>query len=197
MSCVHPVAILSAVFWIVCSFCVFVSDMMGDQTVLVYSSIGRVIVLYVLISVSLVLPQCVVVRAFSIFSVGFARFSVFCVCCAYVSLGSSVSPSILGCLSVGSVVLFILSVSVVLYCAGSGVKSVVVVLFAFSLSWLFVVHSCICSKYGWTCSCAVSGFVCVESMVMSCYGTLCVLTHIITTRHNLIGSSLSKYYYMY
>ena len=141
--------------------------MMGDQTVLVYSSIGRVMVLYVLISVSLVLPQCVVVRALSIFSVGFARFSVFCMCCAYVSLGSSVSPSILGCLTVGSVVLFILSDSVVLYCAGSGVKSVVVVLFAFSLSWLFVVHSCICSRYGWTCSCAVSGFVCVESMVMS------------------------------
>ena len=74
VSCVHPVAILSAVFWIDCNFCVFVSDMMGDQTVLVYSSIGRVMVLYVLISVSLVLPQCVVVRAFSIFSVGFCPF---------------------------------------------------------------------------------------------------------------------------
>ena len=67
-------------------------------------------------------------------------------CCAYVSLGSSVSPSTLGCLVVGSVMLSMVSERVWLYCAGSGVKSVVVVLFALSLSWLRSVHSCICCR---------------------------------------------------
>ena len=42
----------------------FVFDMMGDQIVLAYSRMGLVIVLYVMLSVSLDFPQCVVVRAF-------------------------------------------------------------------------------------------------------------------------------------
>ena len=50
------------------------------------------------------------------------------------SFGSSVSPNILGFLCVGSFSLFICRVMVVLYCAGSGVKSVVVVLDVFSVS---------------------------------------------------------------
>ena len=88
-------------------------------------------------------------------------------CLLKVSFGSSVRPSILGFLFVGSVVPLICSDSVVLYSAGSGVKSVVVVLSAFSLSWFCFVHVCICSKYGCTFVCAICGFVCVESMVMS------------------------------
>ena len=44
------------------------------------------------------------------------------------SLGSSVSPSISGCVVMGSVVLSIRSLSCVLYSAGSGVSSVHVVL---------------------------------------------------------------------
>ena len=44
------------------------------------------------------------------------------------SLGSSVSPSIFGCVVMGSVVLSISSPSGVLYSAGSGVNSVQVVL---------------------------------------------------------------------
>ena len=55
-------------------------------------------------------------------------------CLLKVSLGSKVTPSILGSVCVGRVVPFICSVSVVLYSAGSGVKSVVDVLFAFSVS---------------------------------------------------------------
>ena len=45
VSSVQPVMVLSAVFCIVCSFCVFVWDIIGLQTVLAYSKIGRVIVL--------------------------------------------------------------------------------------------------------------------------------------------------------
>ena len=89
-------------------------------------------------------------------------------CLLKVSFGSSVRPSIVGFLCVGSVVPLICSDSVVLCSAGSGVKSVVVVvLSAFSVSWFCFVHACICSKYGCTFVCAICGFVCVESMVMS------------------------------
>ena len=68
VSRVQPVIVLSAVFWIVCSFVVCVCDMMGDQTVLAYSSCGRVRALYVQSSVSLDFPHVVVVRAFITFS---------------------------------------------------------------------------------------------------------------------------------
>ena len=83
------------------------------------------------------------------------------------SLGSSVRPNIFGFLCVGSVLPSICSDNVVLYSAGSGVKSVVVVLSAFSVSWFCFVHVCICSMYGCTFVWAVCGFVCVESMVIS------------------------------
>ena len=146
VSSVHPVTVRSALFCVVCSFVMFVSEAMGDHTVFAYSMIGRVIVLYVVVSVSLFLPQCVVVRALSRFIVFVALVFMFCMCVEYVSLGSSVSPSILGFFCVGNVSLFICSVRVVLYCAGSGVKSVVVVLDVFSVSWFCCVQSCICCR---------------------------------------------------
>ena len=52
------------------------------------------------------------------------------ICYENVSFGSSVIPRILGCFVVGNV-WFNLSDKVVLYSAGSGVKSVVVVLSVF------------------------------------------------------------------
>ena len=58
----------------------FVSDVMGDHIVLAYSMMGRVIVLYVVLSVSFVFPQCVVVSALSMFIVWLALFNVFCMC---------------------------------------------------------------------------------------------------------------------
>ena len=146
VSCVQPVATLSAVFCIFCSEFMFVSDVMGDQTVLLYSRTGCVIVLYVCSSVSFVLPQCVDVRAFITLRVCLAFCVVSFMCCEYVSLGSKVTPSILGLRTVGSSVLSILSVSVVLYSAGSGVNSVVCVLVALSVSWLCCVQLCICSR---------------------------------------------------
>ena len=75
------------------------------------------------------------------------------------SLGSSVRPSIFGCLIVGSTVLLMWRVSVVLYSAGSGVNRVVVVLSALSVSWLLMVQLCICLRYCWTCCCAICGLV--------------------------------------
>ena len=67
MSRVHPAVIRSAVFCTVCSFFVFVSDIIDDQIVLPYSNVVLVMAVYVLSSVSLDFPQCVGVRTFSIF----------------------------------------------------------------------------------------------------------------------------------
>ena len=62
VSGVHPVIVRSDEFCIVCNL--FVFYMMGDQIVLAYSRMGLTIVLYVMLSVSLDFPQCVVVSAF-------------------------------------------------------------------------------------------------------------------------------------
>ena len=59
-----PVIVLSAEYCIVCSLFLFVLEIMGDQIVLVYSKMGLVIVLYVMLSISLDFLQCVVVSAF-------------------------------------------------------------------------------------------------------------------------------------
>ena len=47
VSVVYPVAILSAVFCVICSLLMFVSDDSGDHMVETYSSMGLVIALYV------------------------------------------------------------------------------------------------------------------------------------------------------
>lgn len=146
VSSVQPVAILSAVFCTVCMACMFVLDAMDDQTVLAYSRTGSVMALYVVVSVSLLFPHCVEVSALSMFSVFLALLVLFCVCLLYVSLGSSVSPSMVGSRVVGSVVLFICRFSVVEYSAGSGVKRVVVVLEGFSCNSFSMVQLCIVSR---------------------------------------------------
>ena len=64
-------------------------------------------------------------------------------------------------------VLFICCVSVVLYSAGSGVKSVVVVLDVLRVSWFCLVQSYISCRYGCTCCCAMCGFACEDRMVVS------------------------------
>ena len=55
MSCVHPVAILGAVFCSICSLSKLVSDALGDHIVEAYSSTGLVMALYVASMVSLCL----------------------------------------------------------------------------------------------------------------------------------------------
>ena len=67
VSLVHPVAMRRAVFCMVWSLFVLVSDMMGDQTVLAYSRIGLVIAVYVATIVSFCLPQFVPVSDLRIF----------------------------------------------------------------------------------------------------------------------------------
>ena len=46
VSVVHPVAILSVVFCVICSLLIFVSDASGDHTAETYSSMGLVMALY-------------------------------------------------------------------------------------------------------------------------------------------------------
>ena len=65
MSAVHPVAMRRAVFCMVCSLFICVSEIIGDHTVLAYSICNLVIVLYVARMVSLSFPHFVEVRAFS------------------------------------------------------------------------------------------------------------------------------------
>ena len=62
LSCAHPVAILSAVFCIICSLSMLVSDVLGNHMVEAYSSTGLVMALHVASIVSLCLPHFVEVR---------------------------------------------------------------------------------------------------------------------------------------
>ena len=72
-----------------------VSEMIGDHVVDAYSSLGRVIALYVAMIVSFCLPQLVDVSACSIGIVLFAFSHVFCMCGVNVCFVSKVTPSIL------------------------------------------------------------------------------------------------------
>ena len=107
VSFVHPVAILSAVFGIICSLSMLVSDTLGNQMVEAYSSTGLVMVLYVASMVSLCLPHFVESRTLSVLIVLRALVAAKSMCLLLVSLGSNVSPSIFGCVVMGSVVLSI------------------------------------------------------------------------------------------
>ena len=77
------------------------------------------------------LLHLVEVKAFRMLNVCFALMMVMFICCENVNFGSRVISKIFGCFVVGSVWLFDLSDKIVPYSAGSGVKSVVVVLSGF------------------------------------------------------------------
>ena len=126
VSVVHPVALLSAVFCVICSLLKFVSDASGDHMVETYSSMGLVMALYVASIVSFCFLHVVDVSTLSI-SIVLRAFVVISMCLLYVSLGSRVSPIIFGLMFMGSVMLSICSSSCVLYSAGSGVKRVHVI----------------------------------------------------------------------
>ena len=79
-------------------------------------------------------------------------------------------PSILGLFTVGMGTvgtLSMLSVSCVLYSAGSGVKRVLVVLSGLRWSWFCCVHEAISCKYGCSFACAICLFMSVDVIVMS------------------------------
>ena len=65
VSCVHPVAILRAVFCTICSLSMLVLGALGDHMVEVYSSTGLVMALHVASMVSLCLPHLDEVRTLS------------------------------------------------------------------------------------------------------------------------------------
>ena len=57
VSVVHPVAILSAVFCVICSLLMFVCDASGDHMVETYLSMGFVMALYVAMIFRFVSPM--------------------------------------------------------------------------------------------------------------------------------------------
>ena len=127
VSVVHPVAILSAVFCVICSLLMFASDASGDHMVETHSSMGLVMDLYVARIVSFCFPYVVDVSALGICIVLRALVVVISMCLLYLSVvllsfGSRISPSIIGLMFMESVMLSICSC--VLYSAGSGVKRV-------------------------------------------------------------------------
>ena len=79
MSVVHPVAILSAVFCVIYSLLMFLSDASGEHMVETYSSMGLVLALYVARIVSFCFPHAVDVSALSKCIV----FACFCCCDFY------------------------------------------------------------------------------------------------------------------
>ena len=110
-------------------------------------------------SVSFCLPRPVAVSAFIICRGLCACTEMLWICVLYVSFGSKVMPKNVGCVAMGSAVLFILRFRLLLYSSGSGVNREQVVLSGFSvrlfcfvreklyvgmvvcISW---VHSCVC-----------------------------------------------------
>ena len=83
VSVVHPVAILNAVFCVICSLLMFVSDANGNHMVETYSSMGLVMALYAARLFSFCLPHVVDVSALSIcivLRVFVVVISVFVVC---------------------------------------------------------------------------------------------------------------------
>ena len=165
VSIVHPVAIFSAVFCVICSLLMFVSDTSGDHMVETYSSMGLVKALYVAMIVSFCFPRVVDVSALSICtSICILRAFVVVIFMylLYVSLGSTASPSIFGLMFIGSVMLSICSSSCVLYSAGSGVKRVHVVLSGLRMMLFVRVHVCISCRYDWMFALAMFMSLCVD-----------------------------------
>ena len=68
VSCVHPVTVLNAAFFMTCSLLVLVEDARGDHMEEAYSRAGLMTVLYVAMSVCFGLPHPVAVSAFIISS---------------------------------------------------------------------------------------------------------------------------------
>ena len=167
VSVVHPVTVLSAMFCVICSLLMFVSDVIGDHMVETYSSMGLVMALYVARIVSFCFPHVVDVSALSICIVWRAFVVVISMCLLYVSLGSRVSPSIFGLMFMENVMLSICSLCGVLYSAGSGVKRVHDDLSGLNMRLFVRVHLCISCRYDWRFALAMFMSLCVDVMAMS------------------------------
>ena len=87
VSCVHPVAICKAVFWMVFSFLMLVFDMIGLHMVFAYFKMECVIALYVETINSFCLPYLVKKSAFRMLGICFALVMVTLICCENVNFG--------------------------------------------------------------------------------------------------------------
>ena len=128
VSRVQPMIVFRAAFWIFWSLLKEVDEMMGDQMVLAFSMMGRSNVFYVMMSVSLLFPQCADVRSFKRLSVFFALVMVLSVWVENFSLGSKVKPRIVELEVVGMGMLLMWMFNGLLYSNGSGIVRVDVVL---------------------------------------------------------------------
>ena len=159
VSVVHPVGILSAVFCVICSLLMFVSDASAGHMMETQLSMGLVMLrgsfpfVFAMLLMS-VLSICIVLRAFVV---------VISMCLLYVSLGLSVSPNIFGLMFMGSVMLYICSSSSCgQYSDGSGVKRVHGVLSGLRMRFFVCVHVCIFCRYDWMIAVAIFMSLCVD-----------------------------------
>ena len=98
VSCVHPVTVLNAAFYMTCSLLMLVEDARGDHIEEAYSRAGLITALYVAMSVSFCLPL-----SFMICRGLCACTDMLCMCVLYVSFGSKVRPRTVGCVAMGNV----------------------------------------------------------------------------------------------
>ena len=108
MSCVHPVAVLNAAFYMTCSLLMLVEDARGDHVEEAYSRAGLITALYEAMSVSFCLPHPVAVSDFMICRSLCACTDMLWICVLNVSFGSKVRPRTFGCVAMGSALLCIL-----------------------------------------------------------------------------------------
>ena len=157
VSCVHPVEVLNAAFCMTCSLLMLFEDARGDHIEEAYSRSGLITTLYIAMSVSFCLPHPVALSAFMICRGLCACTEMLWMCVLYVSFGSKVRPRTIGCVAMGSALLFIIRSRLLVYSAGSGVKRVQVILSGFRLRlFCFVQAKTLCSWYvflGCTCTC--------------------------------------------
>ena len=123
--------------------------------------------LYVDTSVSFCFPHEADVSILRILMDLLALSFVILMCSVKFSFGSRLSPRIFGFLIVGMMVLFMVRFSVVLYSAGSGVKSVEVDFSGLSIRLFSFVHLKMSSGYGCRLLCAILYLVCEAEGFMS------------------------------
>ena len=90
VSVVHPVAILSAVFCVICSLLMFVSDASGDHMVETYSSMGLFVVVIYMGLLYVSLGSRVSPSNFRLMFMGSVIFNRFSSSCVLYSAGSGV-----------------------------------------------------------------------------------------------------------
>ena len=167
VSCVHPVAVLNAVFCMTCNLLMLVEDAIGGHTEEAYSRVGLKTTFYVAMSVSLGLPHPVAVSAFMICRGLCACTEMLWMCVLYVSFRSKVRPRTFGCVAMGSALLFIVRSRLLVYSAGSGVNRVQVVLSGFIKRLFSFVQAKTLCRYGYVYFLAALVLVFVDVIVIS------------------------------